>query len=330
MSPPAGPRRVASPSSTARGGGLALALGLVGLLALPRAAHAFVCSPLVGDKAPNYTQVWQSRCIPFYVSTTGSLKFKQQGDAWVPTEAVECSSCFLKDNQLIVTQSFNRWSAGENRCTDMSFVAKGLTTEASRFDADTPYDQKNVVAMIEERETWDKLIAAPGLLAITNVTYAVSTGEIIDADILVNGAYFTVEDIGDVVACRNGGRAFDIRNTLVHEIGHLLGFDHTPVADATMFASADACEVQKRDLAQDDKDGLCAVYPTGAAARPCRAAPSYAAGGGFDPGPWREQCTRVAPVPEPGGCSCGAATPSDAVGGIALWGALLWARRRRR
>jgi hypothetical protein len=328
MSALVGLRRVAS-SSTARGA-FALGLALLGLFTAPRAAHAFECSPLTGKDAANYTQVWQSRCIPFYVSTTGSLKFKQQGDGWVPTETVECSSCFLKNNALIVTQSFNRWAAGENRCTDMTFVSKGLTTEAGGFDPDTPYDQKNVVAILEDRESWDKLIAVPSLLAITNVTYAVNTGEILDADILVNGAYFAIEDVGDVFACRNGNRAFDIRNTLVHEIGHLLGFDHTPVADATMFASADACEVKKRDLEQDDKDGLCTVYPTGAAARPCRAAPSYAASRAFDPTPWRNQCTRVPPVVEPGGCSCGAAAPTDALGGIALSGALLRARRRRR
>jgi hypothetical protein len=48
---------------------------------------------------------------------------------------------------------------------------------------------------------------------------------------------------------------------MVHEVGHFFGLAHSPGhPEATMWACADAGETMKRDLAEDDVEGICAIY----------------------------------------------------------------------
>jgi hypothetical protein len=110
-----------------------------------------------------------------------------------------------------------------------------------------------------------------GALAITTVTYETGTGELLDADIEVNDSGFRFS------ACDPPGCdvRHDLKNTLTHEMGHVLGLDHPPVdggpdaLEATMYASATEGDLQKRDLAADDIAGLCTLFPTGEPAGNC-------------------------------------------------------------
>lgn len=105
-----------------------------------------------------------------------------------------------------------------------------------------------------------------GAIAITTVTFIRSTGEIVDADVEMNDVSFRFtacepEAPGCVVE-------HDVKNTLTHELGHVLGLDHPPssqsgAVEATMFASASAGDTDKRDLAADDVAGVCSLYPAG-------------------------------------------------------------------
>lgn len=54
----------------------------------------------------------------------------------------------------------------------------------------------------------------------------------------------------------------DLQNTVTHELGHALGLDHSKDPEATMYWTAAAGEVSKRDLADDDIEGLCTLYKT--------------------------------------------------------------------
>lgn len=51
---------------------------------------------------------------------------------------------------------------------------------------------------------------------------------------------------------------FDTETVALHEIGHLLGLDHSTVAGAVMFASYGG---ERRQLTQDDIDGIRRLYP---------------------------------------------------------------------
>jgi hypothetical protein len=128
------------------------------------------------------------------------------------------------------------------------------------------------------------------------------------------------------VSCRNTTRAFDLRNTLVHEMGHFIGFDHTPVQDATMFASADTCEVAKRDLASDDMMGVCAVYPKGGDTRTCTPAADYT------PSAWTTCDRKAEPLPtgRPAAAPAPPSRPTRALVWVLVGGLALALRRRAR
>jgi MYXO-CTERM domain-containing protein len=119
-----------------------------------------------------------------------------------------------------------------------------------------------------------------------------------------------------------------VRNTVTHEVGHFLGLDHTPIEAATMFATAPRGETAKRDLHQDDIDGLCAIYPQGQqGGKSCDLSNV-----GFFERPEVGPQTQCA---APDGCACTAMGPTGGGGGVA-WlavvgaAALALARRPRR
>jgi hypothetical protein len=124
----------------------------------------------------------------------------------------------------------------------------------------------------DQHDCWDY---DDGLLAVTTTTFD-RCGQLLDADIEFNGGLYDFTAV-DGPPCSTGSHTgcvdFDIQNTATHEMGHLLGLDHptsgVDVTEATMYASAGSGETKKRTLAQDDLDGLCAIYPTGKPAAFC-------------------------------------------------------------
>jgi hypothetical protein len=91
-------------------------------------------------------------------------------------------------------------------------------------------------------------------VAITPVWFYAS-GVITDADVLFNGAdfRFTTDD--------TSGR-FDVQDVAVHEFGHLLGFDHSPVAGSSLFPYVTAGLVLHRSLSTDDWMAARSRYPS--------------------------------------------------------------------
>jgi matrixin len=112
---------------------------------------------------------------------------------------------------------------------------------------------ENVVRWIESGWT-----AASSAIAITVLTFDCSNGQILDADITLNGQNhtFTINPAVDV-------SRDDVQNTVTHEVGHVLGFDHNPDPESTLYAGALPGETKKRDLTADDIQGACDVYAIG-------------------------------------------------------------------
>lgn len=109
----------------------------------------------------------------------------------------------------------------------------------------------NQVIVVRDETQWcfSKFTVAMTLVSANQVS-----GEIADADILLNAAHRAFCDGG----CVKG--AYDLRNTLTHEVGHFLGLDHSAVPEATMFGGAPPQELIKRDLLDDDQVGICTTY----------------------------------------------------------------------
>ncbi len=110
-------------------------------------------------------------------------------------------------------------------------------------------------------QDWARRDFDAGAFALTIVWHRRSTGEILDADVVIN------EQRGPYAICPAAGcvaeRGVDLENVLTHELGHYFGIAHSTVTDATMFVSAVAGETIKRDLDADDVAALCEIYPPG-------------------------------------------------------------------
>ncbi|MGH9397269.1 MAG: matrixin family metalloprotease [Terriglobia bacterium] len=82
------------------------------------------------------------------------------------------------------------------------------------------------------------------------------TSCIVDADIEFNPAdSFST-------ASATPTKDFDLQEIATHEIGHLLGMDHSGLANAIMFAYGDAGRVPTRILSVDDAIGIGSIYPS--------------------------------------------------------------------
>lgn len=126
-----------------------------------------------------------------------------------------------------------------------------VTDEVARMGWEEGSPAANVVAWAEGDWTHDE-----DMLALTFLHYATDTGDILDADILVNDEAYRWTDADE--APRDGD--YDLANALTHELGHALGLGHSEVLAATMYPSSSSMEISKRDLDADDEEGLRAIY----------------------------------------------------------------------
>jgi len=178
-------------------------------------------------------------------------------------------------------------------------------------------------------DTDDPFHADGRIIALTTVSYLDGSGEIVDADMELNawdgsgpappGFYFTCVDSPPAPLCSSsppflpaGCISMDVQNVVTHEAGHVLGLGHSPSPGATMEATAPAGETAKRTLAQDDVNGICAIYPAG---QPIRITCD---GSGLLAPRASSTCQ------QPSGCGCGTAGAEGWLGLVAL---LLWRRR---
>lgn len=275
-------------------------LVLVAVLLLgPATAHAYVRTAVPGF--PDSCLYWDTRTIRWSAAS--------------PVGGQPSPGAVLEAFRL----SFAEWE--RQSCTDLRFreegpVARTVGYDQRRANTNTllfrDVDCEDVVPASDRcwregtcanrYDCWDY---DRRLIAVTTTTFSQCDGRIVDADVELNAAWFefTVSD----TAVRT-----DVRNTLTHEIGHMIGLDHSNDRRATMYASAPEGELAKRSLAQDDVDGLCDIYPAGQPTWTCE-----------PPGGrcWSGDAGRTG-----GGCGSAAGAP----GIISLFAAVYWLARRRR
>ncbi len=96
----------------------------------------------------------------------------------------------------------------------------------------------------------------PVALGTTYLTYKTSTGQILEADIVINGVNYEWTMVEGECSDR-----YDLQNILAHETGHLLGIAHSvDHNESTMYPSAGMCETKKRALATDDQEAITFLY----------------------------------------------------------------------
>lgn len=224
-----------------------------------------------------------------------------------------------------VSEGFHGWSAALATCSDRTLV-EGTRSNSRRVGMETGgVPDANLVlfryASCARKapatagcwldgtcgnvyDCWDH---TAGLLGVTTLSFSVSTGRILDADIELNAADNLFTTVGSPV-CTSAPAlscvSTDVQNTVSHEVGHLLGLAHSPAPESTMNASSTAGDTSKRRVDTGSAAFLCEAYPRGLPAVDC-------VGGSTEP-------------LTPGGCS---AAPLG-LGGLLGW-ALLGLRRRR-
>lgn len=176
---------------------------------------------------------WPERTVPFYIGRDGCGEFQ------------DADGNITADLERAIVQAFEVWN--EPDCSDFEFVYGGQT-QTNVLNAE---DRSNLVAW---RNPWPYGGAA---FALTSVTTTLD-GEIIDGDIELNSARYRFS-----IAKNPEAGLVDVRNTVTHEAGHVLGLAHSLEPEATMDADADLAETIKRTLHADDIEGLCAIYPPG-------------------------------------------------------------------
>ncbi len=160
-------------------------------------------------------------------------------------------------------------------------------------------------------------------IALTLTTYDEKSGIIYDSDIQLNAAgfVFTTVDRPPYPVCSqpvtvnpNNCVATDVQNTMTHEIGHLIGLDHTMAAGSTMYPRAPPGETSKRGVDDGSRNFVCVTYPKGLASQSCVTPSLSASGSATSLGPQASGCS-----------SSGAEAWLPALVG---WGLLAWRRRR--
>lgn len=178
-----------------------------------------------------------------------------------------------------VMQAFGQWVASDTRLPDLSFDT-GQTSSGPKQDGKSTVSYGPITAAGHEHD-----------VAIT-ITYANdSSGEIIEADIILNSLYpmgvltaKPTSPLGQTASNSDNGHAeghdsatdkstndgaealdcrsrYDAQNVATHEAGHFFGLGEDLVEHkATMFQSIAHCETHKRVLALTDVSAVTTLY----------------------------------------------------------------------
>ena len=134
--------------------------------------------------------------------------------------------------------------------------ARLVVDESAESKAREDWQSNDIhLVIFDENGSSGYFSGASGVVAITPITFF-TDGRIIDADVVFNGNNFRFTTSGE-------SARFDIQDVATHELGHLIGLDHSGVCGATMYPYVDPTVILHRSLAIDDQNGLRHLYPDG-------------------------------------------------------------------
>lgn len=271
------------------------------------------------------TTTKRSRTPLYWAASCVQIGYAEEGTAAIAGD----------DERAVIEQSFATWNDGVAACSHQNLASLG--------PIDREVSGRDFVTVIKFRDGPFCRPAVDGKAAFchSDTAYAVTTvvfvdepddprdGEIVDADIEMNGHDFAISVNGVTLSTQTC--LADLASTLTHELGHVLGLEHTcrtgtdgprvdhngvavprcddttdpVIRDATMFPYQNCGETDKATLTADDTLSLCTIYPVADGPGACK-----------PPDPL-----------DPGCCSGALGRPGLAIGLATL--ALLIRRRRR-
>lgn len=140
----------------------------------------------------------------------------------------------------------------------------------SKLQSVSPVNAGDGVSLITIAATNENLalFSEGNTTARTRVFYDSDTGEISEADIVINPFPYSAETPLQFSTDATAG-TYDLESTLAHEIGHLLGLNHSQVIGATMQPSQalngtyGLPAITERTLSQADYAAIRSLYGTG-------------------------------------------------------------------
>ena len=156
---------------------------------------------------------WPTRNIQIALSTS----------LWSPSSAIKPESDVLG----AVHRALASWS----RAANINFVEV-----SSKSQSVSPATGGDGVSLITIAGTGDNvsLFTEGNTTARTRVFYDLDTGEINEADIAINAYPYSERGAALQFSTDGTPGTYDLESTLAHELGHLLGLNHSHVIGATM------------------------------------------------------------------------------------------------
>ena len=277
--------------------------------------------PCVEKGAP---LVWRNPCLSYAID--------ERGSQWMDDGDIETA----------VDASFASWQNANCGGSTPNLIFQALEESTCQRAEFNTTGNVNTIAFLDPfQDPCADQAYSSFAFAVTIVWHNTSTGEILDADMMINdqlatnrfagGPYANCPDSG--CPAGNPGEA-DLASIVTHEAGHFIGIGHSEVDDATMFASAARTSIEKRTLDPDDIEAVCDIYPpdSGDLDQSCDWTPTGGLELNCETDSAGDPIACDDPAAAPGGSSgCSATrTPADAPW-VALLASLLgltWLRRR--
>jgi hypothetical protein len=216
--------------------------------------------------------IWNNPCLSYAIDGRGSF--------WMDDADIEDA----------VNVAFETWEKAEcpgGGTPNLVFKPSMVPSNCQRAEFNTT-GNVNTIAFLNPwkdpcadelgRRPYDPLA-----FAVTIVWSNTATGEILDADMMINDQEATTENAGGPYAdCPDTGCEgddADLRSIITHEAGHFIGIGHCDPDDpgceeATMYFRAPRGPVNKRTLEPDDINAVCDIYPPGNLDQSCNPTPT--------------------------------------------------------
>ena len=156
-------------------------------------------------------------------------------------------------------RAMSRWSSAAN----IQFVE--VQSRAQSISPATAGDGVSLITMADTPEN-NALFAGASNTGRTRVFYDPSTGAISEADVVINPHPISLDGSPVQFSTDETPGTYDLESAFTHELGHVLGLEHSAVIAATMQArqrlngSDHLTSATNRTLSEDDRAAVRGIY----------------------------------------------------------------------